>query len=43
MKDQTLANHAGFKSDSAIKSAAVPVYQTVGYEFDQALGAANAS
>jgi O-acetylhomoserine (thiol)-lyase len=36
MKDQTLAIHAGFKSDSATKSVAVPVYQTVAYEFDNA-------
>jgi len=34
MKDQTLAIHAGFKSDSATNSVAVPVYQTVAYEFD---------
>ena len=36
MKDQTLAIHAGFKSDSATKAVAVPVYQTVAYEFDSA-------
>lgn len=36
MKDQTLAIHAGFKSDPATKSVAVPVYQTVAYEFDNA-------
>lgn len=36
MKDQTLAIHAGFKSDSATKSVAVPIYQTVAYEFDSA-------
>jgi O-acetylhomoserine (thiol)-lyase len=36
MKDQTLAIHAGFKSDSATKSVAVPIYQTVAYEFDDA-------
>jgi len=36
MKDQTLAIHAGFKSDSTTKSVAVPVYQTVAYEFDNA-------
>jgi O-acetylhomoserine (thiol)-lyase len=36
MKDQTLAIHAGFKSDSATKSVAVPIYQTVAYEFDNA-------
>ena len=36
MKDQTLAIHAGFKSDSATRSVAVPIYQTVAYEFDDA-------
>jgi len=36
MKDQTLAIHAGFKSDPTTKAAAVPVYQTVAYEFDNA-------
>lgn len=36
MKDQTLAIHAGFKSDSATKAVAVPIYQTVAYEFDNA-------
>ena len=36
MKDQTLAIHAGFKSDSATKAVAVPIYQTVAYEFDDA-------
>jgi len=36
MKDQTLAIHAGYKSDSATKAVAVPIYQTVAYEFDNA-------
>ena len=36
MKDQTLAIHAGFKSDPTTKAASVPVYQTVAYEFDNA-------
>ena len=36
MKDQTLAIHAGFKSDSATKSVSVPIYQTVAYEFESA-------
>ena len=36
MKDQTLAIHAGFKSDPATKATAVPIYQTVAYEFDDA-------
>lgn len=36
MKDQTLAIHAGFKSDPETKSVSVPIYQTVAYEFDNA-------
>ena len=36
MKDQTLAIHAGFKSDSSTKAVTVPIYQTVAYEFDDA-------
>jgi O-acetylhomoserine (thiol)-lyase len=36
MKDQTLAIHAGFKSDPATRAVAVPIYQTVAYEFDDA-------
>ena len=36
MKDQTLAVHAGFKSDPTTKAVSVPIYQTVAYEFDDA-------
>ncbi len=36
MKDQTLAIHAGFKSDDRTKAVSVPIYQTVAYEFDDA-------
>src|SRR5210317_2084456 len=36
MKDQTIAIHAGFKSDSTTRAVAVPIYQTVAYEFDSA-------
>lgn len=36
MKDQSLAIHAGFKSDPTTKSTAVPIYQTVAFEFDNA-------
>ena len=36
MKDQTLAIHAGFKADPATKAVAVPIYQTVAYEFNDA-------
>jgi O-acetylhomoserine (thiol)-lyase len=36
MHDETLAIHAGFKADPETKAVAVPVYQTVAYEFDDA-------
>lgn len=36
MKDATLALHHGFQNDPTTKSVAVPVYQTVAYEFDNA-------
>ncbi len=36
MKDETLAIHAGFKSDPATKAVAVPIYQTIAYEFENA-------
>ena len=36
MKDQTLAIHAGFKSDNETKAVSVPIYQTVAYEFENA-------
>ena len=36
MKDETLAIHAGFKSDPTTKAVASPIYQTVAYEFDDA-------
>jgi len=36
MKDETLAIHAGFKSDPTSKAVSVPVYQTVAYEFESA-------
>jgi O-acetylhomoserine (thiol)-lyase len=36
MKDETLAIHAGFKFDPTTKAVAVPIYQTVAYEFDNA-------
>jgi O-acetylhomoserine (thiol)-lyase len=41
MKDETLAIHAGFKSDESTKAVAVPIYQTVAYEFDDAQHAAD--
>ena len=36
MKDETLAIHAGFKSDPASNAVSVPIYQTVAYEFESA-------
>ena len=34
MKLETIALHVGFKSDPTTKSAAVPIYQTTSYTFD---------
>ena len=34
--DETLAIHAGYQSDPTTKAVAVPIYQTVAYEFDDA-------
>jgi len=36
MKDQTIAIHAGYKTDPTTRAVAVPIYQTVSYEFDDA-------
>jgi O-acetylhomoserine (thiol)-lyase len=36
VKDETLAVHAGYETDPTTKSVAVPIYQTVAYEFDDA-------
>ena len=36
MKDETIAIHAGYQTDPTTKSVAVPIYQTVAYEFDNA-------
>ena len=36
MKDETIAIHGGFQSDPATHAVAVPVYQTVAYQFDNA-------
>lgn len=35
-KDATLGIHAGYETDPTTKSVAVPIYQTVAYEFDNA-------
>jgi O-acetylhomoserine (thiol)-lyase len=36
MRDETLAVHAGYQTDPTTRSVAVPIYQTVAYEFDDA-------
>src|SRR5271165_676872 len=36
MKSETLAIHGGYETDPATKAVAVPIYQTVAYEFDSA-------
>ncbi len=36
MKLDTIAIHSGYQSDPTTKSVAVPIYQTVAYEFDDA-------
>lgn len=36
MKKETIAIHAGYETDPSTNSVAVPIYQTVAYEFDDA-------
>lgn len=36
MKDETIAVHSGYTTEPTTKSVAVPIYQTVAYEFDDA-------
>jgi O-acetylhomoserine (thiol)-lyase len=36
MKPETIAIHSGYESEPTTKSVAVPIYQTVAYEFDSA-------
>ncbi|MCP4428294.1 MAG: aminotransferase class V-fold PLP-dependent enzyme [Chloroflexi bacterium] len=36
MRNETLAIHAGYTPESTTKAVAVPIYQTVAYEFDNA-------
>ena len=36
MRDETIAIHAGYQSDATTKAVAVPLFQTVAYEFDNA-------
>src|SRR3954453_5180656 len=40
MKRETIAIHGGYEPDAAVRSAAVPIYQTVAYAFDSAEHAA---
>lgn len=40
MKQETIAIHSGYETDPTTKSVAVPIYQTVSYEFDSAEHAA---
>jgi O-acetylhomoserine (thiol)-lyase len=36
LRQETIAIHAGYEPDAAVKSVAVPIYQTVAYAFDSA-------
>jgi len=36
MRDETLSIHGGYETDPTTHSVAVPIYQTVAYEFDSA-------
>src|ERR1700756_5516356 len=36
MKSETVAVHGGYQTDPTTKAVAVPIYQTVAYEFDSA-------
>jgi O-acetylhomoserine (thiol)-lyase len=36
MRDQTIAIHGGYETDPTTRAVAVPVYQTVAYEFENA-------
>jgi len=36
MRDETIAIHGGYTTEPTTKSVAVPIYQTVAYEFDDA-------
>src|ERR1700744_3853390 len=40
MRTETLAIHAGYDADAPVRSVAVPIYQTVAFEFDSAAHAA---
>lgn len=36
MRDETLSIHAGYETDPTTKAVAVPIYQTIAFEFDNA-------
>jgi len=36
MRDETIVIHTGYESEATTKAVAVPIYQTVAYEFDDA-------
>ncbi len=36
MRKETIAVHGGYEGDPAVRAVAVPIYQTVAYEFDSA-------
>src|SRR6202046_4173454 len=36
MKNDTVAVHGGYETEATTKAVAVPIYQTVAYEFDSA-------
>src|SRR5258708_37413439 len=36
MKSETIAIHSGYETDPTTHAVAVPIYQTVAYEFDSA-------
>jgi len=36
MKKETIAIHAGYQTEPTTHAVAVPIYQTVAYEFDSA-------
>ena len=40
MRPETMALHAGYEADKPVRAVAVPIYQTVAYEFDSAEHAA---
>ena len=41
MKRETIAIHAGYEPDAAVRSVAVPIYQTVAFAFDSSAQARN--